>query len=433
MKNNSLLDKIKKMVYYILGVLLFLLIIGVVCINYVTLGGRKYDRSADTLVVTDSDFAKYDDYSFLNEFSRLKTLDLSSLDVSKKTIDQISSDLKKDVNIIWSVKIGGKRYGSETEELTVPAENLGDAALFSVFHHLKNFEIVGSVPIDELNEVVQLIRQNNPGVHCVYSTELYGVPVDSSTEYVCLDNIRIKKLDTLRTAISLFPNIKSYDMCDCGVSDDEMGKLREEYPDVKFKWMLHILKYDIPTDVQVFSTLVGNWVAYADEKTFSPLFRYCTDLRALDLGHWDYISDISEMRNLKNLEILIITDNSISDLSPLSELTHLKYMDLRYNKITDVSPLTSLQELQFLEIGGNKVKNWERLCECRSLKYLFIQDAVVPTRTVEIIEKEKPEGCVFKMKNTRGHPWYGRIIKMFRRWDKVAVYHDWKHVEYKKS
>ena len=66
-------------------------------------------------------------------YASFKTLDLSSLDVSKKTIDQISSDLKKDVNIIWSVKIGGKRYGSETEELTVPAENLGDAALFSVF------------------------------------------------------------------------------------------------------------------------------------------------------------------------------------------------------------------------------------------------------------------------------------------------------------
>ena len=431
MDNSQLIDKLKTIVYYCLGFVLFLLVIGVICINYVVIDGKKYDKSVETLIITDSDFARYNDYSFLKAFSRLKTVDVSSLDVSKDTVDHMMSDAGENVNILWNVKIGGNSYKSNTEHLTVPAETLGeDSEAFSAFHHLKQFEIEGTAPIEELYKVIGVIRRNNPEVRCVYSSKIYGIPIDGTMDRICLDNKKIKNLDLVKYAVELFPNIKKFEMCDCGVSDEEMGNLRAQYPDREFKWMLHILIYDIPTDVQVFSTLVSNWVAYADHNTFAPIFKYCTDLRALDLGHWDNISDISEIRNLKNLEILIISDNSISDLTPLTELKHLKYMDLRYNKITDVSPLTELHELQFLEVGGNKLSNAAQLCGCRSLKFLYIEDSVLPEKTIKELEKGVPEGCEFSMHHTRGHEWYKRIIGMFRRWKKVKVYHDWENVEY---
>ena len=429
MRSTGMADRIKTIVYYLFGVLFLFLVIGVLSISYVIIDGKKYDKSVEYLVISDSDFSEYNDYSFLNEFTHLKTLDLSALDLSLPTVQKISSELNGNVTVIWNVRIGDSIYSSHAEHLTVPAEMIADAEIFSAFDNLKQFEIEGTAPITQLHDVIQIIRQNNPDVNCVYQSSLYGVPIDGNMESICLDNKKIKKLDYIRYAIELFPNIQQFDMCDCGVTDEEMGRLRDEYPDKKFKWMLHILIYDIPTDVQVFSTLVAEWVAYADEKTFSPIFKYCTDLRLLDLGHWDHISDISEMRNLKDLEILIISDNSISDLSPLADLPHLKYMDLRFNKITDVTPLTKLQELQFLEIGGNKLKNAEKLCECRSLKYLYIEVAVLPAKTIKQLEKGLPEGCEFAMKDTRGHPWYYRIKHAFTNWKKVKAYHDWEHIE----
>lgn len=431
MYNNQLVNKIKTIACYFLGIVLFVLVIGVVCINYVVIEGKKYDKSAETLIITNSDFARYEDYSFLREFSHLKTVDVSGLDVSKETVAHIKSDIGDQVNILWTVRIGDNRIKSNTEHLTVPAETLGkESDVFEAFHHLKQFEIEGTAPLAELYKVIELIRKNNPDVHCVYRSQIYGVPIDGTMDRICLNNKKVKNLDLIKNAIELFPNVKKFEMCDCGISDEEMGNLRKEYPDREFKWMLHILIYDIPTDVQVFSTLVSNWVANADDKTFAPIFKYCTDLRALDLGHWDNISDISEIRNLKNLEILIISDNSISDLSPLTELKHLKYMDLRYNKITDVSPLTSLPDLQFLEVGGNKLSNAAQLCQCRSLKFLYIEDSVLPEKTIKELENGVPEGCEFSMHHTRGHEWYKRIISMFRRWKKVKVYHDWENVEY---
>lgn len=423
-------SKIKIVFLYILGFVLFLLVLGVMSIRYVIIGGEKYDKSARTLVISDSNIVK-DDYSVLNEFTQLEKLDISALNVTVEEYDSIASKMGDNITIRWNVPIGNSKVPSDSESLSITDEMLDDEKdILSYFHNLKQLEANDISSIERLYEVIHKVKEINTDVSCTYSTNLYGVPIDTSCEEVNLNNIPIKKTDKVKMAVELFPNVKKYKMCDCGLTDDEMAQLRNEYPEIDFVWMLHVLIYDIPTDVQVFSTLLANWVAYGDENTFAPIFKYCTDLRALDLGHWDHIGDISEIRNLKNLEILIISDNSISDLTPLSELKHLKYADLRYNQITDVTPLTSLQELQFLEIGGNKLTNAEKLCECKSLKYLYIEDAVVPTKTIEALQKGLPDGCEFKMKNTRGHRWYIRIIGMFRKWKKVKVYHDWENVEY---
>ena len=410
--------------------LLLLLIIGVTAIDNVTIGGKPYDASVETLTISDADFLNYDNYSFMRGFRRLKLLDVSQLDVSTEKYESIASGLNKDANVLWNVPYGGGVLPSDCENLTISSKlSEADIRSLSFFYNLKEIEF-GELPIKDLYETVKAVRTSNLDLPLTYRTNIHGVEIDNSSEVVCLDNIPLKNTSEVKMAIELFPGIKKFEMCDCGISDEKMAELRDAYPDVKFKWMLHILIYDIPTDTQVFSTLVGNWVAYADENTFAPIFKYCTDLRALDLGHWDYIGDISEIRNLKNLEILIISDNCISDISPLADLKHLKYMDLRYNKITDVTPLTQLQELQFLEIGGNKLKNAELLCECRSLKFLYIEGGIISGDAIKALNKGLPEGCEFKMKNTRGHEWYRRIIKMFRRWKQVKVYHDWENVEY---
>lgn len=82
-------------------------------------------------------------------------------------------------------------------------------------------------------------------------------------------------------------------------------------------------------------------------------------LRILDLGH-NVIADLSPLSELINLEELNLFDNHnysargvIKDISALSNLTNLRTLSLAINSISDATPLYNLKNLRSLDIYGN--------------------------------------------------------------------------------
>ncbi|HAZ43735.1 MAG TPA: hypothetical protein DDW76_10405 [Cyanobacteria bacterium UBA11369] len=52
-----------------------------------------------------------------------------------------------------------------------------------------------------------------------------------------------------------------------------------------------------------------------------------------------------------------MSNNQISDVSPLRSLTNLTILLLDNNQISDVTPLQSLNKLRKLQLGGNPIAN----------------------------------------------------------------------------
>lgn len=98
--------------------------------------------------------------------------------------------------------------------------------------------------------------------------------------------------------------------------------------------------------------LTGNEIS-----TLTPI-QNAVNLTELKLGD-NNINDISPLENLVNLEILEIYQNDIEDedLPSLSELTNLKKLDLMTCNITDITPLASLTELTHFRIMNNSVED----------------------------------------------------------------------------
>ena len=69
------------------------------------------------------------------------------------------------------------------------------------------------------------------------------------------------------------------------------------------------------------------------------------------------ITDISALRNQKQLRVLSLGWNRIQEVSPIAELTNLESLGLWNNQITDISPLGSLHNLYYLDVSGNKIEN----------------------------------------------------------------------------
>ena len=99
-----------------------------------------------------------------------------------------------------------------------------------------------------------------------------------------------------------------------------------------------------------------------------------TKLTVLNLWGCRFIEDISPLRNLRNLEILLLTYSKVSDLRPLSGLTRLGLLELESNQIVDISPLASLINLQRLDLEGNQIVDFSPLSSLVNLEILWIHD-----------------------------------------------------------
>lgn len=402
--------------------------------NYVIIGNKIYDRDITEITLSGSDI---EDYSVLCRFYNLQSADLRGQDITAEQYDEISAMLD-DVKIEWLVPINGCKYDCLTENFLITPDIAADQLQYLKYlTKLKHVDSEYYPLCDELYEIRERIVSDSDGTF-VCKAKIYDIEIDDTTAELVLNNIQITDLTDLHNAIRFFPNIKKFEMCECGLSDETMGSLRNQYPDVNFVWTVKFLHYTVRTDALVFSTLVDVGDSFdGTQEDFSPLFRYCTELRALDLGH-HYITDISEIVNLKHLQVLILADNRIEDISPLAELKELHYLELFSNRFTDVSPLTKLENLQDLNICFNRrITNPTELTKCSKLNRLYISGCSLSQWEKNTLINGLPYGCELNTdaENAVKSGWRDNrknaaIRRTFYRWQKVTEYQDWAHVTY---
>ncbi len=402
---------------------------------YIYVGDVAYERDVTEIKLSGEEVK---DYSPLTEFENLEKLDLREQQLSAEQFEEIS-EMVEGVEILWSVPINNTRYDSNIESFTITPDM--PTVSFKMIKYFTSLKFINSeyYPLcDELYEVKQSISADS---ECVFNcrAKIYDIDVDNSTTELILNNTKISNLSELHNAIKFFPNITKVEMCNCGFSNEKMGELREQYPQVQFVWNIKFLRYTVRTDAQVFSTLVDLGDSFmGDQDDFSPLFKYCTELRALDLGH-HYITDISEIVNLKKLQVLILADNKITDISPLAELKDLNYVELFFNRFTDLTPLTKLPKLEDVNICFNRrVTNPTVMTECKNLKRLYISGCSLDKNEIATLKKGLPKGCELNTwtdnaVNTgwRDNKKNAAIRKAFYRWKNVVSFESWEKVTYK--
>ena len=67
------------------------------------------------------------------------------------------------------------------------------------------------------------------------------------------------------------------------------------------------------------------------------------------------ISDITPLKNLKNLEYVELFMNQIDDISPLANMQNLMDLNLCYNRLKDVSTVLTMPKLERLWLSANKL------------------------------------------------------------------------------
>ena len=224
----------------------------------------------------------------------------------------------------------------------------------------------------------------------------------SDAEEIDLKDEIVTDMGAFEAFLKGFPDLRRVDMFSTPVDKKQIARLTGAFPEITFGWTISIAngKHLIRTDQTAFSTLHGECVRHTSEDM--DVLRYCTALKALDLGH-NSLTDVSFLEPLKELRVLILADNrNISGLEVLEGLEHLEYLELFTCSLRDISFLSGLTELKDLNLANNGIRNYDALYSLTKLRRLWIADmgANIGAQRMKELQAVMPDAVIM----TSGHP-----------------------------
>lgn len=322
-----------------------------------------------------------------------------------------AKELLPGIDLTYSVLIYGKEIDRDAASIDLSdVGSLSPDELSAAIPVLPNLSAVALGTRDDF-EAVKAFCAANPSLGYTYDCrfDFLGQTVSTGAETLDFSGTAVKDLNAFRETIQKLPALRRIEMIGCGLDDETMGKLAEEFPTIKFVWEIDLGYWGkVRTDATAYSTRSRKTDIQMKRRltneTVQPL-RYCTDLVALDLGHQN-ISDLSFLRPLKKLKVVILADNRISDIGVLGELPELEYIEMFMNRITDVSPLANLANLHDLNICSNKVSDFTPLCSIKTLERLWYARNEYSKRDHQMLKEALPD-CVlnYTVKDGTGDGW----------------------------
>lgn len=375
----------------------------------VSLGNQVWPFDAEQIVVASRTASAEDIEAALSGLPQLKSVDLAGTGITPETAAQWQARYP-DVTFTTTVDLNGQAVRSDAISIDLSGQT--DVSLSALeealptFYQLKTVNLRGcDLTIDEQ----RALQDAFPDILFLWRVDFIdGIVADSADSELILSEHIIPDVDALAAKLALLPELKTVEMCNCGLTDDQMQGLRDQFPNIKFVWMIHVGYWEIRTDIRAFSmaqagehegvrfTKTGEesrryrWV---DDEEIAKL-RYCTDIEALDIGHGYLISNISFLRELPKLRFLVISMTKVLDLSPIGSLKNLIFLEMFEMNLTDVSVLYDLPQLEYLNCSSTMIADIDPLLSLTNLKRLWIIHCGFSDETLHTLKVGLPNAIV---------------------------------------
>ncbi|MBE6969775.1 MAG: leucine-rich repeat domain-containing protein [Ruminococcaceae bacterium] len=327
------------------------------------------------------------------------------------------------------VELFGRSYAPDTAELDLRKESGSVVELTAALERFNALEFVDLRGWELTEEEMFALHDGFPDTVFGWEFEILGVPVSSMDEFVSFDEIRMEDVSPVESVLPLLYNMKQVDMCYCGIDDETMYEFYLRWPDVRIVWMSNIGYSPMRTDTNYF--LRNYWnvnTSMISSEYLDQQLRYFPDIIALDVGHGGYrINDLSFLRHVPKLQILIAAMCNVTDVTPVGELEDLVFVELFMNPIQDFSPLAKLQNMKDLNISHTQVTDLSPFYECSALERLWlISTSPLSDEEVEAFAERKPD-CQIARDNYNSATEMGWRVHERYYWVWDVLHPDWPH------
>lgn len=291
------------------------------------------------------------------------------------------------LELSYTVDILGVEYPADTRSLELtdisPEQAISLLRPLSLLPELESLALSGSLTPAEVKTLTNAL----PGVDVHYSFDLFGQTLSTGTEEAVFQKAAIGNQGeaAIRQALDIMPHCRRFVLDDCGLDNEVLAGLREDYPDTKIVWRVHFGKYSVLTDTDTIKAVYNVF-----DSTVADL-KYCTDVKYIDMGHNETLTDISFMGYMPNLEIVIISGSAVSDISCFAECKNLEFLEMAYCwNLNDVSALRECEKLRFLNVSYTQVTDLEPLDSLPLERFVCLQSRV-PYTEREIFTQFHPD------------------------------------------
>lgn len=323
----------------------------------ISLGAAEVDPHAAELSLKASDVtfeALLENLQYLEE---LKSLSLAGITFTPEQVTQLQ-EAYPELSISYTVPMLGNEIPSDTETLDLSKlspDLVPEAAkALALLENLKTVELMDGKATNLSKADVKILVDAAPEAIFHYTFQLFGKTISTNDEEVEFNKVKIGNEGEaeLREALAIMTGCKSFRVIDCGVDYEILAKIREDNPRTKLVWRVQFGKYSAMTDTDTIRAVKNVF----DDTCFN--LRYCNEVKYMDLGHNETLSDLSFVGFMPELEILIVSGCAVKDLSGFENCKKLKFLELAYcGKLQDISPLAGCESLTDLNISYTKVSD----------------------------------------------------------------------------
>ena len=351
-----------------------------------------------------------DELGQLDSYQNLRSADLSGSDCYAEIEAFIAAH--PDVNVRYTVSIGGTAYAPDTKELDIRDAVEWDDLLKNgaYLHELESVWLRGDLLT---HEHLDQLAAAFPALDVQYDVPFFDDLLERGTEVLNLSWIKTREdVEEAAEVLSFLPNIKRVTISDelsfeeyailkaaafqadfdynftlfgqevntfteslsfrrMDVGEEETAMLAEMLPYLENLKELRFEKGEIDNEAMAELrdkfpdkeivwrvNMVGHFMSDAisiwliggyNDKQLEPL-KYCTKAKYVDVGHNGF-SDIDFLYYMPDLEVLILENTHVSDLTAVASCKKLEYLECGENWVTDITPLAGCTELVHLNIG----------------------------------------------------------------------------------
>lgn len=355
----------------------------------VNLGNVWADPAATELSLLPEDFDLETLKAALPYLQDVTSVLFRKTELSLETLDALREEFPA-ITFQATVEILGTEYDSETTQLDLSGMDSSQVSEVSqklaMLPGLTNVELMdGSGNCSLEMEDVKTLKASASGVTFHFTFDFFGQTINTADSEVIIKNVKIgdENVDAVRDALDMMDGCQRFVLDGCGISNEVMAQLREEYRDVtKVVWRVSVAKGNILSDAQCL------YLTWHLKNSNCENLKYFEDCVYLDAGHnedgqW---TDVSFVAGMPNLEVIILSGSSVKDLSAFENCKKLRVLEAGFcGLIEDISPLAGCESLEMLNISYSKVKDLsplddldiKLLCDVQSYRSSLVSDEAV--------------------------------------------------------
>ena len=323
----------------------------------------------------------YQAETLLKQLKYLPRLSVLELPKTSLTAEELAAlqQAYPGLSVSCTVEFMGREYAPTDTSVDLSglsAEQIEEvAARLALLPGLTEVELMDSSGKSSLTkEHVKQLMEAVPQAEFHYTFDFFGKTISCADETVELKDVNIGDdgEGEVRAALDILPKCTYFKLEDCGMSNEVLASIRDDYPDTKVVWRVHFGgQYSVLTDAETMRTVYGVYNSHADT------LKYCTSLKYIDMGHNPDLTDISFIEYMPDLEIVILSGASMTDLEPFANHKKLEWLELaNCYALSDISALESCENLRFLNIAFAKVSDLTPIENLPLERFLYLNPQI---------------------------------------------------------